>query len=63
MYELIITISNNVIYNENYNSLEELQDYIYYIETLNKNKNKKKKRMLFEIKSYLPNDKIVVTFD
>lgn len=60
MYELIITISNNVIYNENYNSLEELQDYI---ETLNKNKNKKKKRMLFKIKSYLPNDKIVVTFD
>jgi len=63
MYELIITISDNVIYNENYNSLAELQDYIYYIESLNKNKNKKKKRMLFQIKSYLPNDKIVVTFD
>jgi len=59
MYELIITISDNVIYNEFYNSLEDLQEYIYNIESLNKNK----KKMLYQIKSYLPNETVVVNFD
>ncbi len=59
MYELIIRVSGNVIYNEFYNSLEDLQEYIYNIESLNKNK----KKMLYQIKSYLPNATVVVLFD
>lgn len=61
MYELIITLSDKLIYNDIYDTLEDLQEYIYNVETLNK--NKKKNKIRYKIKSNLPNEKIVVNFD
>jgi hypothetical protein len=61
MYELIITLSDKLIYNDIYDTLEDLQEYIYNVETLNK--NKKKNKIRYKIKSHLPNEKIVVNFD
>jgi len=60
MYEVIVEIEGKVTLSEIFNDLEELQNYIYYLETVHKKDNNKRKII---IKSLLPSGKIVVNFD
>lgn len=60
MYEVIVEIEGKVGLSKIFDDLEELQNYIYYLETVHKKDNNKRKII---IKSLLPSGKIVVNFD
>jgi len=60
MYELLIYINDILTHQGVYDDLDDLQNYIYYLEKFHR---KEKNNRIYKIQSKLLNEKILVSFD
>lgn len=60
MYELTVEIKDKVIISGIFENLDELQNYIYFLEKHNRKDNNNR---IYKINSLLPGEKIVINFD
>ena len=60
MYELLIYINEKLVHQGVYDDLDDLQNYIYYLEKYHR---KEKNNRIYKIKSKMLDEKIIVSFN